>query len=176
MKKNEETQNLDEEMFDPNKYYYFGNSKEFYHCDPEVNNPKSIQNASCYRTYLLYKSRETGEWTFPHLPLPAFQTFDIMKEDLKEIVTNGSMGVHFARRFPAMFTFENFLKSELRNSSLCRKLNGRKVFYYEFIHETGNVKLDTRYYTDYAWVPFYELSHYFSEQQWKKYSKWMFAF
>ena len=93
----------------------------------------------------------------------------MMKEDLRDLVSNMSMNVHFVRRFPTMFSYENFYQSELRNSTLCRKLNGRKVFYYEFIHESGEVKLDTKFYNDYAWVPIFDFHKYFTEEQWNKY-------
>jgi hypothetical protein len=143
--------------------------------DPNIDDPHSIQNASCYTVYLLFKFKETGEWGFPTIPLPAFQTFDIMKEDLADIVNNHSMTLHFGKKFPTGFSFEKFKDSDLRNSTLCQKLNGRKVFYYEAYHDSGNVTLDKKLYTDFAWVPIPRLSRYLTEEQWNVFRPWFMS-
>lgn len=158
-----------EERLKLDRTFYYGKSKEYYHCDPNVDDPSSIQNASCYTVYLLLKSKDSGEWVFPTMAMPQYQTFDLMKDDLRDDFCKKDMLIQFVKRFPSASSIEKFTREDLDNSSLCRRLNGRKVFYYEAYHESGEVQLNPKYYTEQAWVPIPHLSRYLTVEQWNKY-------
>jgi hypothetical protein len=156
------------EVLDNDKYYYFGKSKEFDHVSPIVTNNKSIQKYSCYRTYLLVKDKFHGKWTLPTMPVGLSNTFDMAKDQIYDEFTQSKFILNYVRRFPSVVLYEPFSQKDLAESSLCRKLNGRKVFAYEMIHEQGDIVLNDKLYDDYAWVTVPELNQYLDEESWKQ--------
>lgn len=164
------------EILDDNKYYYYGNSKKFEHVDPEMRDPHSIQNASCYRVYLLVKDKSLNKWIPPVYPLPMKNTFDMAKDIIYRQFTERQMGLTFMRNFPGVVYYEEFSDQDLRINPICRKLKGRKVFMYEMIHDYGNPQLNENLHEDFAWVPVPHMHKYLDEDLWKQLRPYMAVF
>jgi hypothetical protein len=146
-------------------YYYYGNSKQFFHADPNITDPHSIQYASCYSVYLLVKHRETEKWSFPYMNANTQTTMEFLRMELNERIFQNEMEVGYFCSYPIGTSRESFLDSELEKSPLLRRLKGRKVFYYDAFHDSGSFKLDNSQFSDFAWVTVPEMHKYPSPEE-----------
>ena len=106
---------------------------------------------------------------FPYMPIAAMQTLEFILYDLLEFIHQGNFKVILKHGYPSHSCHESFFKSDLKNSSLCRQLNGRKIMFYEAYHESGKIELNKRLYSDYAWVPVPHLYKYLTKERWEIY-------
>lgn len=136
--------------------------------DPGVADRHSIQYASCYTVYLLFKNRETQEWVFPSMTSNNHSTAEFIHTDFNDSLLKKKFGISFLRSFPCGTAIEPFADSELKSSVLYRQLNGRKVFFFDAFHDSGEVKIDEEIYEDFAWVPVPEFHKFLTPERYQR--------
>jgi len=126
----------------------------------EENDVKSLERKLDSSLFLLVKRRRNDKsWQFPQGKVRD-------DEDLRgaaERVTDRAVG-RISRWFVSNAPQGHYIYAYPKDLQEKRGQYGAKVFFYRCQHIVGNIKLETKLYTDYAWVSRDEVDEYFDEE------------
>jgi hypothetical protein len=144
---------------------YRANSKNFKYADPNVRDHKSIQHQGLHPIYFITK--QFGRWRFPSFPLSNRDTANIYKENFaKKNIPNAN--IIFTSSFPVLVNREEIEKEEIEKNEIFAKFKGKKIFYYEALHDSGIMSYEDA--EDWAWVTKFEMKNFFSEEYFQNFS------
>lgn len=155
---------IHEEKLHNDREYFFGRSKEYFHADPYTTNTKSIHYASCYSVYLLVFDTLFDKWTIPSYPIPAEHNFTRMKDKMYLELPGPNATFHYVRSYPSHVHTKELLPQEKNKSSVYKRIKSKRVFTYEMYHHNGTPQLDSKRFTDWAWVPVPEMYKYVDQE------------
>ena len=144
---------------------YRQNSKRFDYADPKVIDNKSIQHAGLYETYLLVKKDD--RWQFPTVPMINDINFEMMKEGYFTKLAEDWSVAHI-NNFPIAVKREPIPESEKSANLINSKCVGRKIFFFNALHNVGRIKF-RRDYTEHIWTTKLELSKYMNKEDYDFY-------
>lgn len=144
---------------------YSTNSKYFKSVDPNIMNDKSVQYCPTQSIYLVYKDLE-GNWGFPSLKIKTNERVQEARDRVMSDISRNTVKVHWRSSAPVHVEVVNFPASEIRNS---RDPVGKKIFYYEGIHTTGNCDFDPELYQDCVWAPKSKMNRYLDRNTFEKF-------
>ena len=151
--------------------YYHCNSKDFRKVDPNIQDVKSIQHASCYNTYLLVK--KNGLWGFPTTKQSIHDSLFYTLEELYNYLRQDNWEAFITSKYPLAVERESIPEKELEETSDLKKCVGRKIFYYLSYHDKGILNKVPKEYDDYAWVSKPELPRFLNEKKFSFISKYL---
>lgn len=147
------------------KVEYRKNSKRFDYADPKMLDNESIQHAGLYEVYLLVKNN--NRWQFPTVPMINNISFEMRKEDyFKKIADDWSI-IH-TNNYPSVVKRESIPDNEKEYNITNSKCVGRKIFFFNAIHNTGEVKFKQDY-NEYVWASKLELSKFMNKEDYDFY-------
>lgn len=139
--------------------YYCGHSKYYKNVDPNLDDPKSIQNAPNYKVYFLVKNKENGEWEFPTCPLLENQKFEEAKNSFFELISEGKWKIAHYTEVPYLYQERKFFEKEMLDKRN-KKLKGAKTFFFGATHSEGIIEVKNEEWSDYVWVPKLQMNKY----------------
>ena len=124
------------------------------------NDRKSLERKLPNSLYLIVKrNRSDNSWQFPQGKSAENETLRLTSERVVDRAV-GKINRWFISNSPAGYNCYAYPEAIQKQ----RKQYGAKIFYYRCQLIDGSVKLETRLYTDYAWVTRDEISEYFDKE------------
>lgn len=148
-------------MPDGSKYYYNAESKSFNEISPHVRSLTSIQRQPSHSVYFLCRCE--GRWVFPSHAASVEESLSLGKERLMRELGAGIWGANFVNRYPLSVRREGFLERD-RENPYWMKCVGRKVFYFEALHDWGVGGVVPQFGTEYVWAAKHELNRFLSRE------------
>lgn len=123
----------------------------------EADDRRSMDRKMAQSLYLVVKrNRENNMWQFPQGKWLENETL----RETAERINNRSVG-NLNRWFISNAPMGHYCYAYPKELQQQRKQYGAKVFFYRSQYLDGDIKLETRLYTDYAWIARSEVGEYF---------------
>lgn len=147
---------------------YCAASKYYSNVDPNMADRRTIHYAGEDRTYLIVKSKHTGEWEFPTGRFNFGQTFMRAKQNLFQTIAQDAQKpddtiwkIKYFGQAPIAATIRELTPFEKQDKT-SQSLKGVRTYYFQANHWRGLPAIANESdWADFAWIPKRQLNEYF---------------